>query len=176
MATGAGWLTDAGPGPGLVKGMQGQVPWVKGNVYIWQNLLLWHVLANHSPSPVCATNQEARRAGSRDLDLARPTFNSNAGREPLVSQESGVVINLNSTVDIQTKWTRKMEPGMDQKLEDIPSEPGPMSLQPRRMSQLKNQLKRQPKRKAQQVRRPQECSKIRTQMFQIQQQEKQEHN
>ena len=101
MATGAGWLTDAGPGPGLVKGMQGQVPWVKGNVYIWQNLLLWHVLANHSPPPVCATNQRARRAGSRDLDLARPTFNSNAGREPLASQESGVVINLNSTVDFK---------------------------------------------------------------------------
>lgn len=87
MATGAGWLTDAGPG--LVKGMQGQVPWVKGNVYIWQNLLLWHVLANHRAAPVCAANQEARRASSRDLDLARPTFNSNAGRDPLASQVMG---------------------------------------------------------------------------------------
>ena len=87
MATGAAWLTDAGPG--LVKGMQGQVPWVKGNVYIWQNLLLWHVLANHRAAPVCAANQEPRRASSRDMDLARPTFNSNAGRDPLASQVMG---------------------------------------------------------------------------------------
>ena len=55
-----------------MKGRQDRLPGVKGNVYIWQNLLWWHVLTNHTRARVCAANQRARRAEGAQGKQSRP--------------------------------------------------------------------------------------------------------